>query len=124
MRARGRYKADGKQIMMAHRYYYELEYGPIPDGHETHHLCNQPSCQRVSHMVVLESVSHSKLSRNYKLTDGQVREIRELRRETDLTFAEIGAMFGVSGGHACGIAKGKYRKASPPEEAHALQASE
>ncbi len=111
MRARGRYKAAGKQVMMAHRYYYELEHGPIPDGHEIHHLCHEPSCQRASHMVVLESASHSKLNRNHKLTDEQVGEIRELRRETDLTFAEIGDLFGISGGHACGIVKGKYRKA-------------
>ncbi len=74
MRARGRYKAAGKQIMMAHRYYYEVEYGPIPDGHEIHHLCHESSCQRASHMTIVQSGLHGKLRRKTALAAGWSRE--------------------------------------------------
>lgn len=42
------------QRVMAHRYAYELAYGPIPEGMEIDHLCNVAICVRPDH---LEAVS-------------------------------------------------------------------
>lgn len=48
--------ADGKtRPRRAHRVGYELQVGPIPDGLELDHLCQNPPCVRGSH---LEPVSH------------------------------------------------------------------
>lgn len=41
----------GKMIY-AHRFAYELEHGPIPDGMEVLHTCDNPPCCRGSHLVL------------------------------------------------------------------------
>lgn len=40
----------------AHRWAYEQEYGPVPEGLELDHLCRIPRCVRPSH---LEPVTHA-----------------------------------------------------------------
>ena len=40
---------NGRQVG-AHRWAYEQEYGPIPDGLQIDHLCRMPSCVRPTHM--------------------------------------------------------------------------
>lgn len=42
----------------AHRIAYEEEHGPIP-GMAVHHLCENPACIRVSHLVALTVSAHS-----------------------------------------------------------------
>lgn len=42
-------------LIRAHRYSYELENGPIPEGLEPDHLCRVSSCVRPSH---IEAVTH------------------------------------------------------------------
>lgn len=44
----------------AHRYAYELEHGPIPEGLECDHLCQNKRCIRPSH---LEPVTHAENQR-------------------------------------------------------------
>lgn len=45
----------GDRPMPAHRYAWEREHGPVPDGLELDHLCRTPACVRPSH---LEPVTH------------------------------------------------------------------
>lgn len=49
------YKRDGKNLLRAHIYAYTKQVGPVPDGLELDHLCNEPLCVNVEH---LEPVSH------------------------------------------------------------------
>lgn len=47
-------RADGtRRRMLAHRYAYEIENGPIGDGLEIDHLCFTPSCVRPDHLRVV-----------------------------------------------------------------------
>jgi hypothetical protein len=46
---------DGKGMVYAHRYAYELLVGPIPPGTELDHLCRVRHCVNPAH---LEAVAH------------------------------------------------------------------
>lgn len=46
--------APGPQLK-AHRYAYELEVGPIPDGLQIDHLCRTPLCVNPAHMEPVTS---------------------------------------------------------------------
>lgn len=44
---------NGKlQIVRAHRYAYEITYGPIPDGLRVLHRCDNPPCCRPDHLFL------------------------------------------------------------------------
>lgn len=57
---RGKLDADGYGSHGAHRKAWVKANGPIPDGLEIDHLCNNRACQNVEHM---ELVTHAE---NYK----------------------------------------------------------
>lgn len=73
----------------AHRQAWEYVVGPIPDGMELCHSCDFPPCVKPEHMFVGTHADnhedaaakglacHGEGHRFAKLTDGQVREIRE-----------------------------------------------
>lgn len=51
----GQMRRDGRRVM-AHRFYYEREHGPVPDGLELDHLCRVYACVNPDH---LEPVTHA-----------------------------------------------------------------
>ena len=55
----GKVSVDGRTLI-AHRYVFALEAGPIPTGHVLDHLCEVPLCVRVDH---LEPVTQSENTR-------------------------------------------------------------
>lgn len=52
----GRFAATSADLVLAHRYAYELVVGPIPAGLTLDHLCERPPCVRPDH---LEPVTNS-----------------------------------------------------------------
>lgn len=46
----------------AHRWAYERFVGPIPDGHQIHHVCRTPSCVNPAHMRTVTPAEHALMS--------------------------------------------------------------
>lgn len=51
-RGYGMLRVKGRGDLMAHRYSYELEKGPIPDGLCVLHRCDNPSCINADHLFL------------------------------------------------------------------------
>jgi HNH endonuclease len=48
----------GGVVKLAHRHVWEEANGPIPDGHELHHRCEQKPCVNEDHLEVCTSQEH------------------------------------------------------------------
>lgn len=48
-------RSVGGRMYLAHRYAWELEHGPVPEGLELDHVCRNRACINVEH---LELVTH------------------------------------------------------------------
>ena len=85
----------GDRLIYAHRYSWQLAYGPIPTGTHILHRCDNPSCVRPSHLWAgtqaenMADMVHKGRSRTLhgganghaRLTDEAVRTIRALAAE-------------------------------------------
>lgn len=97
---------NGATTAYAHRLMHEVAHGPIPDGFDVCHRCDNRACVNPDHLFAgtrLENVAdmdrkgrRRSVSGKQKLTPDDVREIRRClaRGEEGLTIA---ARFGVTG---------------------------
>ena len=102
----------GKAIR-AHRVSWELHFGAIPDGLLVCHHCDVPACVRPDHLFLgtklhnnadcarkgrYDRVKRPKGSRHgmSKLTDDEVRQIRQLYLDAKPTLQALAGQFGVS----------------------------
>lgn len=109
----------------AHRVAYETFVGPIPDGLDVCHTCDNPSCCNPAHLWVgsakdnaqdmvkkgrdCHAVFRGEDHANSKLTASQVREIRRLCEE-GINQTEIGKRFSVSQSAVMAIRTGRTWK--------------
>jgi len=47
---------NGKKRVNGHRWYWQLHYGPVPDGFELDHTCRVRSCVNIHHMEAVPKV--------------------------------------------------------------------
>lgn len=106
----------GGRLRGAHTIAAEQTFGPRPDGLDTRHLCGFRLCCNPAHLSYgtrseneRDKVRHGRSNRGSrqgqaKLTDAQVREIRE-RRARGETGKSLAGEFGVSEQSVCDIVK-------------------
>jgi flavin-binding protein dodecin len=127
----------------AHRFSYELHYGPIPEGLLVLHSCDNPSCVNPNHLSAGTTRDNSRdaieRGRNYpgfreefrkypekirraeqhpmrKLDWQKVREIRALISEGKLSRRQIAARYGVAPDTVHKIAVRRTWREDPSEE--------
>lgn len=111
--ANGRYGVVmiGRKPVSAHRMSYLAFNGVIPDGMVVCHRCDNPACVNPEHLFsgtmsdnMKDAAKKNRLygtdqkgenNRNARLTRENVLEIRRFYSETECTYAELAARFGL-----------------------------
>ena len=58
---------EGRKVV-AHRWIYEQMFGPIPDGYESHHICETSWCVNPYHLQMVTRGEHAKTKNFYQKT--------------------------------------------------------
>lgn len=95
----GRIKHNGKTIR-AHRASWLVHFGPIPDGLNVLHKCDNPPCINPDHLFLgtTQENMDDKVAKGRTvshLTKEDVLEVRNLYASGNMTQKEIGILFGV-----------------------------
>lgn len=94
----GQVRVNGK-LYKAHRFYYEMEVGPIPEGKHIDHLCRNPLCVNPEHMEVVTLKENTRRGRSAKLNVDDVISIRR-RYSNGESISDLHKEFGISRSHA------------------------
>lgn len=109
------------QALRAHRVAWELTYGPIPEGLRTLHKCDTPFCVRPDHLFLGTDADNNhdmfikgrankakgETHCRAKLTESDVREIRNLLPMPRGQRVRLAKQYGVTYGAIWAIASGK-----------------
>jgi uncharacterized protein YdcH (DUF465 family) len=79
----------------AHRYFYDLIFGPVQKGLQLHHRCRVTYCVNPNHLEPLTPAQHKRKDPNTKLTLEQIDEILELRR-SKMQLKDIAAKYKIA----------------------------
>ena len=68
-------RIKGIKYFVAHRYFWALEHGPIPDGQRVLHRCDNPLCCNVAHLFLgtdkdnhLDKIAKGRVPSGYTFT--------------------------------------------------------
>ncbi len=75
----GHLTVNNRQVL-AHRFVYERERGPIPDGMTLDHLCRNHACVNPDHLEPVSHAENCRRGKRAKLTMEQAKQIRVLHQ--------------------------------------------
>jgi hypothetical protein len=78
---------------MAYRIFFMFFVGPIAEGLQLHHTCENPACVNPQHLLAVTPGQHARL--HAKLDFQKAAEIRRLYHQEGLTQKDIADRFGV-----------------------------
>jgi hypothetical protein len=89
----------GKNSVRAHRFAFEVAFGPISKGADIHHRCGNKLCVNPNHLEMVSRQAHS--SRHSRLSPEAVRQIRSeyrpgANRHRPTNLRELAERYGVS----------------------------
>ena len=87
--------AEGKNMVFAHRKYYEDRCGKIPSGKQLDHLCRVPSCVNPDHLEAVTPRENVRRGALTKLSPESVRRIRDSDEKQHV----LARRYGVTQGH-------------------------
>lgn len=90
----GRLKVK-QHMYRAHRYFYEREYGKIPEGKVIDHLRRNKKCVNPKHLEVVTVAINTRRGNATKLSESIISRIIGLYRSNKLTQVQLGYKFGV-----------------------------
>ncbi len=106
-------------MLRAHRVSWELAYGEIPEGLMVCHHCDNPICVRPDHLWLGtaadnnedawnkgRNVFQKKGNPSQKLSEDQVKEIREIHAKGSVTQRALSKRYGISEGQISRIVNG------------------
>lgn len=97
---------DGKPVsVMYHRYVWELRHGPIPDGYEVDHKCNNRACCNVEHLQVIHGSKHASQTNIMRYAPRKASALKYWL-EHKCTGTNLGELFGVTFSCACSWIRG------------------
>jgi hypothetical protein len=111
----GAFQLKRGRTVASHRFAFELFFGEIPRGMVVSHSCDNPKCCNPGHLKlrtqaenVADCVAKGRHS-TYKLSPGQIEEIKRRYWEERAKQKDLAAEFGVSQGMVSMIVSGKRR---------------
>lgn len=119
---------SGEGQLLTHRAAYELACGPIPDGLNVLHRCDNPPCCNVEHLFLgttagnaADMAAKGRSTRGERhalvaLTGAQVVEMRRLWAVGGVTQTEIAEQFNTTKANVSQIVRGKKWKHLLPED--------
>jgi hypothetical protein len=83
----------GRHAQNAHRFYYQREFGPLPDSLDLHHCCEVRLCVNPAHLEPTQEAEH--LRHHATLTWDAVRDIRARFQPRVVTRKMLAEQYGV-----------------------------